>query len=81
MASVGQTVTQAGSRPTSSRCAHKLHFSAEWSSGLMKIASYGQAAMHALHPMQADLSKSTIPSSRRNIASVGHAATHGASSH
>ena len=39
IASVGQTTTQAGSRPTSSRCAQKLHFSAEWSSGLMKIAS------------------------------------------
>ena len=78
---MGQTVTQAGSRPTSSRCAHRLHFSAEWSSGLMKIASYGQAAMHALQPMQMPLSKSTMPSSRRNMAWVGHAATHGASSH
>ena len=47
----------------------------------MKIASYGQAAMHALHPMQASLSKSTIPSGRVNIAPVGQAATHGASSH
>ena len=63
------------------RCAQKLHFSAAWSSGLMKIASYGHAAMHALHPMQADLSKSTIPSGRWNIAAVGHASTHGASSH
>ena len=81
IASTGQTVTQAGSSPTSSRCAHRLHFSAEWSSGLMKIASYGQAAMHALHPMQISLSKSTIPSSRRYMAWVGHAATHGASSH
>jgi hypothetical protein len=35
--------------------------------------------MHALQPMQADLSKSTIPSGRRNIAAVGQAATHGAS--
>ena len=47
----------------------------------MKIASYGQAAMHALQPMHALLSKSTIPSGRRYIAAVGHAATHGASSH
>ena len=47
----------------------------------MKIASYGQAAMHALQPMHADLSKSTIPSSRRNMACVGHAATQGASLH
>ena len=37
--------------------------------------------MHALQPMQTDLSKSTMPSSRRNIASVGQAATHGASAH
>jgi hypothetical protein len=37
--------------------------------------------MHALQPMQTVLSKSTIPSSRRNIAPVGHAATHGASAH
>jgi hypothetical protein len=81
MASTGQTVTHAGSRPTSSRCAHMLHFSAEWSSGLMKIASYGQAAMQALQPMQMSLLKSTMPSSRRYIACVGHAATHGASSH
>src|SRR5579875_1350032 len=81
IASVGHTDTQAGSSPTSRRCAQKLHFSAEWSSGLMKIASYGQAAMQALHPMQIRLSKSTMPSSRRNIAPVGHAATQGASSH
>ena len=58
-----------------------LHFSAEWSSGLMKIASYGQAAMQALQPMQIVLSKSTIPSWRRYIACVGHAVTHGASVH
>src|SRR5512146_2303883 len=81
MAPVGHTVTHAGSRPASSRCAHMLHFSAEWSSGLMKIASYGQAAMHALHPMQMSLSKSTMPSPRRYIARVGHAAVHGASAH
>jgi hypothetical protein len=37
--------------------------------------------MHALHPMQTGLPKSTIPSSRRNIAPVGHAVTHGASVH
>jgi hypothetical protein len=47
----------------------------------MKIASYGHAAMHALHPMHAALSKSTIPSERLNIALVGQAATHGASTH
>src|SRR5579872_435724 len=47
----------------------------------MKIASYGHAAMHALQPMQIDLSKSTIPSGRTNIADVGHAVAHGASSH
>ncbi len=37
--------------------------------------------MHALQPMHAALSKSTIPSGRRYIAAVGHAVTHGASSH
>ena len=37
--------------------------------------------MHALQPMQIVLSKSTIPSSRRYIAPVGHAATQGASAH
>jgi hypothetical protein len=47
----------------------------------MKIASYGQAAMQALHPMQISLSKSTIPSGRLYIASVGQAVTHGASVH
>ena len=47
----------------------------------MKIASYGHAAMQALHPMQIDLSKSTIPSRRANIAPVGQAVTHGAASH
>jgi len=47
----------------------------------MKIASYGQAAMHALQPMQTDLSKSTIPSGRWYIACVGHAVVHGASAH
>ncbi len=81
IARVGQTTTHAGSSPTSRRCAQKLHVSAEPSSGLMKIASYGQAAIHALQPMHAALSKSTIPSGRRNIADVGHAVTHGASSH
>src|SRR4051812_47648062 len=81
IALVGHTVTHAGSSPASMRCEHRLHFSAEWSSGLMKIASYGQAAMHALQPMQMLLSKSTMPSARRNIARVGHAVVHGASSH
>ena len=37
--------------------------------------------MHALQPIQTDLSKSTIPSSRWNIAEVGQAATQGASWH
>ena len=37
--------------------------------------------MHALHPMQMLLSKSTIPSGRLNIAAVGHAATQGGDSH
>jgi hypothetical protein len=78
---VGHTLTHAGSSPISRRCAQKLHFSALWSSGLMKIASYGHAAMQALQPMHEDLSKSTIPSGRVNIAAVGHAATQGASSH
>ena len=47
----------------------------------MKMASYGQAAMHALQPMQIDLSKSTIPSGRLYIAWVGQTATQGASWH
>ena len=81
MASTGQTVTHAGSSPTSNRWAQKLHFSAEWSSGLMKIASYGQAAMQALQPMHASLSKSTIPSGRLCMAEVGQAVTQGASTH
>jgi hypothetical protein len=37
--------------------------------------------MQALHPMQASLSKSTMPSSRLNIALVGQAVTQGASTH
>src|SRR5262245_3997717 len=37
--------------------------------------------MHALQPMQIDLSKSTMPSLRRYIARVGQACVHGASSH
>jgi hypothetical protein len=47
----------------------------------MKMASYGHAAMHALHPMHARLSKSTMPSERRYMAAVGHAIVQGASSH
>jgi hypothetical protein len=47
----------------------------------MKIASYGQAAMQALQPMQIDLSKSTMPSGRAYIADVGQAVTQGAFSH
>src|SRR4029453_8360041 len=81
IACVGQTTTHAGSSPTSIRCAQKLHFSAELSSGLMKIASYGHAAMHALQPMQTDLSKSTMPSLRWNIADVGQASAHGGCAH
>ncbi len=41
------------------------------------MASYGQACMHALQPMHASLSNSTIPSGRRYIADVGHERTHG----
>ena len=37
--------------------------------------------MHALQPMQIDLSKSTIPSERRNIARVGQATVQGALAH
>src|SRR5437764_4595937 len=37
--------------------------------------------MQALQPMHTDLSKSTMPSGRVNIAEVGHAVTHGASAH
>src|SRR5512135_2248321 len=37
--------------------------------------------MQALQPMHADLSKSTMPSGRVNMAAVGQAATHGASVH
>ena len=37
--------------------------------------------MQALQPMQIDLSKSTMPSGRRNIAQVGQAVVQGASSH
>jgi hypothetical protein len=37
--------------------------------------------MHALQPMQIDLSKSTIPSARLNIAAVGQAVTQGACAH
>jgi hypothetical protein len=81
IASTGQTTDARRLQPTSIRWAQKLHFSAEWSSGLMKIASYGHAAMHALQPMHACLSKSTMPSSRLNIAEVGQAVTHGASAH
>jgi hypothetical protein len=35
--------------------------------------------MHDLHPMQFDVSKSTIPSFRLNSADVGQIVTHGAS--
>ena len=37
--------------------------------------------MQALQPMQISLSKSTMPSGRRYMAWVGHAATQGASAH
>ena len=37
--------------------------------------------MQALQPTQISLSKSTIPSGRRYMAWVGHAATQGASAH
>jgi hypothetical protein len=41
------------------------------------MASYGQACMHALQPMQREGSKSTIPSLRRYIAATGQTATQG----
>src|ERR1043166_3183698 len=81
IACVGQTTTHAGSGCMSIRCAQELPFSAECSSGLIKIASEGHAAMHALQPIQIDLSKSTMPSARLNIAVVGHAVAHGACAH
>src|SRR5262245_50923628 len=43
------------------------------------MASYGQACMHDLQPMQDSPSKSTMPSSRLNSALVGQILTHGAS--
>src|SRR6187399_941044 len=43
------------------------------------MASYGQACMHDLQPMQISLSKSTMPSSRLNSELVGQISTHGAS--
>ena len=47
----------------------------------MKIASYGQAAMHALQPMQRACRSRRCRPARRYIAVVGQAVTHGASSH
>ena len=58
----------------------KLHLCAVCVAGLMYRASYGQAFMHDLQPMQRESSKSTMPSWRRNRAVVGQIATHGASS-
>src|SRR4051794_41735289 len=43
------------------------------------MASYGQACMHALQPMHASESKSTIPSSRLKSALVGQISMQGAS--
>src|SRR3989337_3334686 len=43
------------------------------------MGSSGQAWMQALQPMQREVSKSTIPSARLNIAVVGQTFTHGAS--
>jgi hypothetical protein len=37
--------------------------------------------MHALQPVQIDLSKSTMPSGRRHIARFGQAVVHGVSAH
>ena len=44
------------------------------------MASYGQAFMHDLHPMQTESSKSTMPLSRRKSAVVGQIVMQGASS-
>jgi len=43
------------------------------------MASYGQACMHDLQPMQFDVLKSTMPSLRLNRADVGQIVTQGAS--
>ena len=80
IASAGQTVSHAGLSPTSTLCAQKLHLAAVWDFGSMYSASYGQAFMHALQPMQRSPSKSTIPSSRLYSAVTGQTLTHGASS-
>src|SRR5512132_340622 len=76
----GQTISHAGFRPTSTRCAQKLHFAAVCSSGSMYSASYGHACMHDLQPMQRLWSKSTMPSERLKSAVVGQISMHGASS-
>src|SRR5699024_12625859 len=47
----------------------------------MKIASYGQAAIQALQPIQISLLKSTMPSPRVCMAPVGQAVVHGESTH
>ena len=63
------------------RWLQKLHFCAVFVSGLMNNASYGQAFMHDLQPMQLSSWKSTTPLSARNSAFVGQMVMHGASSH
>ena len=47
------------------RWLHMLHLCAVLVSGLMYSASYGQAFMHDLHPMQLSSWKSTTPFSAR----------------
>ena len=65
IASVGHTIWHDGSRFISMRWLHMLHLCAVLVSGLMYSASYGQAFMHDLHPMQLSSWKSTTPFSAR----------------
>ena len=65
-APLGHDSTQRGSgSPLSSRCAHRVHFWASWSSSFHSIWRYGHRATRPLLPLAFSGSISTMPSARR----------------
>ena len=76
-APLGQAFTQAGIRPWSTRCTHRVHFPTKLVSGLNCGALKGQASMHALQPVHSFESIRTIPSARLLIAPSGQAVMQG----
>ncbi len=79
MASVGQTLAQAGPRPASTRSWQKVHFWAMPLDGDTAMTSKGQAGTQCWFPLHTWPSTRTKPSAFLEMAPVGQASRQGAS--